>query len=98
MRLTLTVPASALETAKRASQALDADVGGYAAFESQDEAGNYFYPVELSQAFVDQINYLMSNPEYLHGFISQQFAARFPDDPVPTLADCTALCAAIGVS
>ena len=98
MRLTLTVPASALETAKRASQALDADVGGYYAFETQDEQGNYFYIVNLDEWYYGQIQALMADPTMLHGFISQQFALRFPTDPVPSLTECAALCANIVLS
>ena len=98
MRLTLTTPASCLETAKRASQALDADVGGIHAFELQDEQGNYTYSVELPEGYPEQIAALMADANLLHSFITQQLTTRFPDDPIPTLADCEALCAAMVLS
>ena len=98
MRLTLTTHASTLETAKRASQALDEDCGGYAAFETQDEQGNYTYSVELPEGYPEQIAALMVDANLLHSFIEQQLTTRFPDDPIPTLQDCEALCAVLVLS
>ena len=98
MRLTLTTPAATLETAKRASQALDADVGGYLAFQIQDEQGNYTYSVELPEGYPEQIQALMASGTLLHNFITEQFAQRFPSDPVPTLEQCNELCSKLVIS
>jgi hypothetical protein len=98
MRITLTTPASTLETAKRASQALDEDCGGYLAFQTQDEQGNYTYSVELPEGYPEQIAALMADANLLHSFITQQLTTRFPDDPIPSLGDCEALCAAMVLS
>ena len=95
MRVTLTVPPAVVDTARRASQALDSDCGGALAFQLQDEQGNYVYSVELPDGYPEQIAALMADANLLHSFITQQLTTRFPDDPIPSLTDCEALCAAM---
>lgn len=91
-QVTLKVPPSVLEAAKRAAQAFDNDVGGYASFEPTDDAGMHICTVDVSDEYAEAFPAFKAFPELLHDTIARDFAARFPDDDVPTLSDVAAFC------
>lgn len=96
-RITLTVPAEVLTTAKLASQAMDPDVGGYAAFEAPDEAGLYSYTVNVSDEYLAAFEVFRAYPAMLQQTIALDFEHRFPDATPPTLAECEAFCNALQI-
>ena len=75
---------------------------GVAAYVSESDR------IWYEQTFLDSLEtYLPANgynlckkadANLLHSFITQQLSTRFPDDPIPTLQDCEALCAAMVLS
>lgn len=89
-RIKLTVPAEVLTTAKLASQAMDPDVGGFAAFEIQEEDGRYSYTVDVSDEYFAAFQAFLQLPELLRESIARDFEQRFPESTPPTLDDCTA--------
>lgn len=92
-RIKLTVPAEVLHTAKLASQAMDPDVGGFAAFEAPDEVtGLYSYTVDVSDEYFDAFRAFLLLPELLRESIARDFEQRFPDDEPPTLEECVSFC------
>lgn len=96
-RITLTVPAEVLQTAKLASQAMDPDVGGIYAFEAPDESGLYSYTVNVSDGYLQAFEVFREYPETLQQTIALDFEHRFPDAEPPTLADCEAFCNALQI-
>lgn len=95
MNITLRVPADVLETAKRAAQAFDPDVGGYGSFATIDDAGMHVCNVDVSDEYAAAFPMLKLNPTLLHQSVERDFLQRFPDSPVPTLADVEAFCLAL---
>lgn len=95
-RIKLTVPADVLHTAKLSSQAMDPDVGGFAAFEAPDEVtGLYSYTVDVSDEYLAAFEVFKGYPAMLQQTIALDFEHRFPDTEPPTLAECEAFCAAL---
>lgn len=95
-RITLTVPAEVLTTAKLASQAMDPDVGGFYAFDRQDETtGLYSYTVNVSDEYLKAFEVFRAFPDMLRQTIALDFEHRFPDADPPTLAECEAFVAAL---
>lgn len=94
-QITLRVPPRVLETAKRVAQAFDPDVGGYDSFEPVDDAGMHVCRVDVSDEYAAAFPLFKSYPSLLHQSIAQDFSQRFPDAPVPSLADVDAFCAAL---
>lgn len=95
----LTVPTSILPVAREIARVLDSDTGGDKNFDCIEatDADGVVYAV--AHALVSNLM-----PDYLAGFLSatgtmmqlsvaQQYAARFPDLPVPTVKDCDAFIA-----
>lgn len=91
-RITLTVPAEVLTTAKLASQAMDPDVGGALAFDQQNEAGLYSYTVNVSDEYLQAFEVFRAYPAMLQQTIALDFEHRFPGAEPPTLAECEAFC------
>lgn len=97
-RIKLTVPASVLHTAKLASQAMDPDVGGFAAFEAPDEVtGLYSYTVDVSDEYLSAFQAFMLLPRLLRDSIARDFEIRFPETEPPTLDDCAAFVAQLEI-
>lgn len=94
-RIRLTVPESCLETAKLASQAMDADVAGYDAFEITDESGNYTYTVDVSDEYLTAFEIFKQYPEQLLQSIELDFGLRFQDLKPPSLEDCKGFCSSL---
>lgn len=91
--LTITIPATHVEIAKRISRALDPDVGGYDAFDQRDENGTLLptqvYQTPCTAEFAGQVQWLLANSaEALCGLVAQDYATRWPDEVAPTLAEC----------
>ncbi len=100
--ITLAVPAPMTETAKRLSQAFDPDVGGYLAFEREatDATGKVYavYGTPCESSFAAAMAYLQSDPQALLDSTARDYAVRWPDDPLPTLAEVTQFCADLKMS
>lgn len=94
--ITLTVPAAVLETAKRVAQAFDPDVGGYGSFEPIVD-DMHVCSVYVSEEYAAAFPIFKLYPEILRQSIEQDFSQRFPDDPVPSLADIELFCAALSI-
>lgn len=103
--LTCIIPAPLGPIGAAVGRALDPDTGGDKTFvpldAEYDEAGNVTKePTKLwvcvcpvTAEYAQVLPYLLSNPDALLGTIELDFAARFPDATVPTLAECEAFCA-----
>lgn len=89
-RIKLTVPADVLHTAKLASQAMDPDVGGYAAFEVVESDGRHSYTVDVSDQYFEAFSAFLQMPDLLRQAIAGDFERRFPTTAPPTLDDCAA--------
>lgn len=96
-RITLTVPAEVLQTAKLASEAMDPDVGGIHAFDQQNEAGDWTYTVNVSDEYLQAFEVFRAYPDMLQQTIALDFEHRFPDAEPPTLAECEAFCNALQI-
>lgn len=100
--LMITIPLSQQETGKRISRALDADTGGYNAFGAYldadmtpcdlEQAVYTTYSSPCSQELAASMPYLLSNPALLQGMVAQDYAARWPDFDVPTVAEIEVFC------
>lgn len=93
----LRVPAEVLETAKRAAQSFDYDRGGYYSFGPIDPDGWHYFTADCSDEYAAAFPVLKANPEMLHASIALDFAERFATDPVPSVEDVTAFCAAVEI-
>lgn len=92
--ITLIVSIDQLETTKRISRALDPDVGGYEAFRQRSEDGTKaIYTTPCTADFARNAAMLLMIPAELHAVVAEDYAARWPHLPLPTLAEVTAFCA-----
>jgi hypothetical protein len=98
------------EAAKRISRSLDPDVGGYDAFQSVASADGiapathviYGTPVRESfvatvQALTDANTPLANRATALKQMADADYAARWPNETAPSLADCEAFLAGLAV-
>jgi len=95
----ITLPANLKELGNRISRSLEPDSGGYHVFDTlsnavRDEDGVIEIPatevyaeIPESERYVQNLLALKSAGE-LHAFVAADYAARWPDETVPTLADC----------
>jgi len=100
--LTITIPLSQQETGKRISRALDADVGGAGAFNTYldadmqpcdlEQAVYTTYSSPCSQELAASMPYLLANPGMLQGMVAQDYAARWAEFGVPTVAEIEVFC------
>ena len=103
-RLTCIIPAPLGVIGAAVGRALDPDTGGDKTFvpldAKYDEAGNitkeptklWVSECPVIPELAESIPYLLANPGMLLASIERDFAARFPDVPVPTLAECVNFC------
>ena len=101
------VPASQAEVAAKIGAALDPDSGGAASWNrtiigyTEGETpepifgGTIFVSTPCQKEFHDQVPILIANPAMLHALVAQDYAARWPDETPPTLAECEAFCASV---
>ena len=103
-RITLVIPIELVEVAKRVSRAMDPDIGGYDAFQlPADEEGNAIpattvsYTTNCVPEFAQAIAFFKAEPTLLHESVLRDYAARWPEETPPTLAEVEAFCAAVEV-
>ena len=98
------VPASQAVVAAKIGAALDPDSGGAASWNrtiigyTEDKpiyGDNIFVSTPCRQEFAEQVPLLIANPAMLHAVVAQDYAARWPDEVPPTLAECEAFCASV---
>ena len=101
------VPASQAEIAAKIGAALDPDSGGAASWNrtiigyTEGETpepifgDTIFVSTPCRQEFAEQVSLLIANPAMLHALVAQDYAARWPDEVLPTLAECEAFCASV---
>ena len=101
------VPASQAVVAAKIGAALDPDSGGAASWNrtiigyTEGEmpepiyGDNIFVSTPCRQEFAEQVLLLIANPAMLHAVVAQDYAARWPDEVPPTLAECEAFCASV---
>jgi hypothetical protein len=92
-RITLIVSLAQLETAKCISRALDPDVGGYEAFSQRCTKDGVEYAIYSSQCtaeFAVSAPGLLASPESLLAVALEDYSARWPALPCPTLAEVAA--------
>lgn len=94
-RLTLTLPASLLDIANSIARAMDPDAGGAETYRLVEGSPTITMTTPCTPEFKAQAQYMMANPDALHAAVAADYAVRWPDLPVPTLADCQAFCAGI---
>jgi len=93
------IPIATQEIAKRISRSLDPDSGGYGAFQTLasltglEPATHCIYGTPCRQEFLDQLAVITSSASALKAAIDADYAARWPGEVVPTLAECEALLA-----
>ena len=98
-RITLTVPAEVLTTAKLASQAMDPDVGGFHAFEAPDEeTGLYSYTVNVSDEYLAAFEVFKDYSAMLQQTIALDFEHRFPGTEPPSEDDCIKFCNSLQIN
>lgn len=88
--ITLVVPETYCEIAKRVSRALDPDVGGYEAFKLKvtKDGNNYLkYSSPCTASFASTAAYLLAVPEELLKLVQADYALRWPELVVPTLEE-----------
>ena len=107
--LTCIIPAPLGAIGAAVGRALDPDTGGDRTFvpldAQYDEAGNiakeptklWVSACPVIAELAASIPYLLADPAALLASIERDFAARFPDAPIPTLAECAEFCAAATV-
>ena len=101
------VPASQAVVAAKIGAALDPDSGGAASWNrtiigyTEGEmpepiyGDTIFVSTPCRQEFAEQVLLLIANPAMLHAVVAQDYAARWPDEVPPTLAECEAFCASV---
>ena len=101
------VPAAQAVVAAKIGAALDPDSGGAASWnrtisgytEGEMPEPNYgdniFVSTPCRQEFAEQVLLLIANPAMLHAVVAQDYAARWPDEVLPTLAECESFCASV---
>lgn len=101
------VPASQAVVAAKIGAALDPDSGGAASWNrtiigyTEGEmpepiyGDTIFVSTPCRQEFAEQVPLLIANPAMLHALVAQDYAARWPDEVLPTLAECEAFCASV---
>ena len=101
------VPASQAEIAAKIGAALDPDSGGAASWNrtiigyTEGETpepifgDTIFVSTPCRQEFAEQVLLLIANPAMLHALVAQDYAARWPDEVPPTLAECESFCASV---
>jgi hypothetical protein len=103
-------PIAQQEVAKRISRSLDPDIGGYEAFNSLASAAGsepashviYGTPVRESfvatvQALTDANTPLANRAAALKQMVDADYAARWPSETAPSLAECEAFLAGLAV-
>jgi len=101
------VPASQAEVAAKIGAALDPDSGGASSWNrtiigyTEGEmpepifGDTIFVSTPCRQEFAEQVSLLIANPAMLHAVVAQDYAARWPDEVPPTLAECESFCASV---
>lgn len=102
-RLTVAVPMANMPIAQPIAQAFDPDTGGKKSFDiirAKDANGNLWAISDgaCRPETAAGILIFQANPGHLKAYIDQDFAARFPEEVAPTLAECTTFCNAICVA
>lgn len=95
IRIKLTIPAPLVPIAKLISQAMDPDVGGYAAFEQTENELLYSYTVDVSDEYYAAFLYFREYPALLQQSVALDFSIRFPDVEPPSLTQCIAFAIAV---
>lgn len=107
--LTCIIPAPLGAIGAVVGRALDPDTGGDRTFVPLDAEYDadgkltkqptrlWVSDCPITAEYAQVLPYLLSTPAALLGTIQLDFAARFPDEPLPTLAECEAFCAAASV-
>ena len=86
--LSLRLPASLLPIAQAISRALDPDSGGADSW--MVDGDTIFTAGPCTEAFYNQAQAMLADPQLLHYAVTQDYAARWPDEVPPTLAECEA--------
>jgi len=104
--LKLTLPADLRDLGNRISRSLEPDSGGYHVFDfcdnaTRDEDGVIEIPatevyatIPTSERYSQRL-LEYAEPAALHALVVDDYAARWPNTAVPTLADCEAFTAAL---
>lgn len=102
-RLRVTIPPELLEVGKAITRALDPDVGGVESWTPvRDDPADLESPVisyvadtPCTAEFKEQASAMLANPEMLHGIVTSDYLARWPELSPPSLSDCEAFCSAL---
>ena len=94
----LTVPSALYDTACAIAQALDTDSGGAASWGPPDPEATSYRTEGTFGRDPAWLAELLAAPSALHEFLVTEYATRWSDLAVPSLADCEAFCAGVSVS
>ena len=98
------VPASQAVVAAKIGVSMDPDAGGAASWNrtiigyTEDKpiyGDTIFVSTPCQQEFHDQVPILIANPAMLHAIVASDYAARWPGETPPTLAECVSFCASV---
>lgn len=96
--ITLVVPLSVLETAKRVSRALDPDSGGYEAFQARaiKEGKEYaLYSSPCTASFAANASLFIYVPEELYAVVAEDYASRWSELECPSIEEIVQFCASV---
>jgi hypothetical protein len=103
--ISIRLPASLADIAQAIGRAMDPDSGGANSFvqdiEGHDAEGNPIYAGTISTSslctedFKVKADYMLLHPEALYARVCDDYAARWGEFEVPTLAECEAFCAGV---
>ena len=93
--ISITMPADLAEIASKVGRAMDSDVGGADSFTISADGLTISTTALCTASYKQQADYLLEHPADLYAFVSQDYAARWPDLTAPTLAECEQFCAGV---
>lgn len=94
-QISITLPAELAEIASKIGRAMDSDVGGADSFTLAADGLTISTTALCTASYKQQADYLLEHPADLFAFVSQDYAARWPDLTAPTLAECEQFCAGV---
>jgi len=91
----ITLSADLTDIAARIGRAMDSDSGGNKSFSPSEDGLTISTSTSCTEKFCNDAQYLLANPQALHAVVGADYAQRWGDLAVPTLAECQAFCAGV---
>ena len=94
-QIVIKVPLAMRELANRISRSLEPDTGGDHVFDSVTDDTHAIAEIPTCERYVTNFLALYQNTPDLVAFVAADYAARWPDFEVPTLAEVSEFCALV---